>query len=127
VAEEAIKSLKKILECLLNIISVRCVINLHILKKRMTSEINYVLLFKKKFNKKIFKKSESVKMGGASGLNILQQKSWHVLRRHNIERVRKDQREEKERQQKEDDRKDLAEFESKLDHLRCVRLCNNSF
>ncbi|CBY42457.1 unnamed protein product [Oikopleura dioica] len=57
-------------------------------------------------------------MGGASGLNILQQKSWHVLRRHNIERVRKDQREEKERQQKEDDRKDLAEFESKLDHLR---------
>lgn len=93
----------------------------------MTSEINYVLLFKKKFNKKIFKKSESVKMGGASGLNILQQKSWHVLRRHNIERVRKDQREEKERQQKEDDRKDLAEFESKLDHLRCVRLCNNSF
>jgi len=61
-------------------------------------------------------------MGGASGLNILQQKSWHVLRRHNIERVRKDQREERERQQKEDDRKDLAEFESKLDHLRCVCL-----
>jgi hypothetical protein len=59
-------------------------------------------------------------MGGASGLNILQQKSWHVLRRHNIERVRKDQREERERQQKEDDRKDLADFESKLDHLRCV-------
>ncbi|CAG5114157.1 Oidioi.mRNA.OKI2018_I69.chr2.g8225.t1.cds [Oikopleura dioica] len=57
-------------------------------------------------------------MGGASGLNILQQKSWHVLRRHNIERVRKDQREERERQQKEDDRKNLVEFESKLDRLR---------
>lgn len=27
------------------------------------------------------------------GLDILQQKSWHVLRRHNIEKVRKDQRE----------------------------------
>ena len=26
---------------------------------------------------------------GRSGLDILQQKSWHVLRRHNIERVRK--------------------------------------
>ena len=50
------------------------------------------------------------------------QQTSDVLRRHNIERVRKDQREERERQQKEDDRKDLAEFESKLDHLRLVRL-----
>ena len=52
------------------------------------------------------------------GLDILGQKSWHVLRRHNIERVRKDQREERERIEKEKEREDKALFESQIQQLR---------
>ena len=52
------------------------------------------------------------------GLDILQQKSWHVLRRHNIEKVRKDQREEKERLEKEKEREERALFQSQVESLR---------
>jgi len=52
------------------------------------------------------------------GLDILQQKSWHVLRRHNIEKVRKDQREEKERIEKEKEREERALFQSQIESLR---------
>ena len=52
------------------------------------------------------------------GLDILGQKSWHVLRRHNIERVLKDQREEKEKLDKEKSREERAQFESQLNSLR---------
>ena len=52
------------------------------------------------------------------GLDILGQKSWHVLRRHNIERVLKDQREEKEKLDKEKSREERAQFESQLNTLR---------
>lgn len=52
------------------------------------------------------------------GLDILQQKSWHVLRRHNIEKVRKDQREEKELQEKEKEREERALFQSQIETLR---------
>ena len=52
------------------------------------------------------------------GLDILGQKSWHVLRRHNIERVRKDQREERERIEKEKEREEKALFESQIQQLR---------
>ena len=52
------------------------------------------------------------------GLDILGQKSWHVLRRHNIERVLKDQREEKEKLDKEKSREERAQFEAQLNSLR---------
>ena len=52
------------------------------------------------------------------GLDILGQKSWHVLRRHNIERVLKDQREEKEKLDKEKSREERVQFESQLNSLR---------
>jgi len=52
------------------------------------------------------------------GLDILGQKSWHVLRRHNVERVLKDEREERERKQKETDREQRAEAEARLNTLR---------
>ena len=52
------------------------------------------------------------------GLDILGQKSWHVLRRHNIERVRKDQREEKEANEKEKEKEENALFEGNLQKLR---------
>lgn len=55
---------------------------------------------------------------GRKGLDILQQKSWHVLRRHNIERVRKDQREERERIEKEKERDERIQFESQIQTLR---------
>ena len=52
------------------------------------------------------------------GLDILGQKSWHVLRRHNIERVLKDQREEREKLDKEKSREERAQFEAQLNSLR---------
>ena len=55
------------------------------------------------------------------GLDILGQKSWHVLRRHNVERVLKDEREERERKQKETDREQRAEAEARLNTLRAKR------
>lgn len=52
------------------------------------------------------------------GLDILGQKSWHVLRRHNVERVLKDEREERERQEKEAAREARADAEARLNALR---------
>lgn len=60
------------------------------------------------------------------GLDILQQKSWHVLRRHNIEKVRKDQREEKEKNEKEKERQDRALFQSQIESLRKKNEKHNS-
>ena len=59
------------------------------------------------------------------GLDILGQKSWHVLRRHNVERVLKDEREEREKQAKESAREERAEAESRLNHLRAKKPGNN--
>ena len=52
------------------------------------------------------------------GLDILGQKSWHVLRRHNVERVLKDEREERERKEKEAAREARADAEARLNALR---------